>query len=54
MNLERTADDELIFEGKAKFSEADIMATNGVIHLLDDIIIPPSGRKYVFHFLDIF
>ncbi|XP_018571174.1 transforming growth factor-beta-induced protein ig-h3 [Anoplophora glabripennis] len=43
LNLERTADDELIFEGKAKISEADIMGTNGVIHLLDDIIIPPSG-----------
>ncbi|KAJ8920689.1 hypothetical protein NQ315_004828, partial [Exocentrus adspersus] len=43
LNLERTADDELIFEGKAKFTEADIMGTNGVIHLLDDIIIPTSG-----------
>ncbi|KAJ8965812.1 hypothetical protein NQ314_003879, partial [Rhamnusium bicolor] len=28
---------------EAKLTEIDIMATNGVIHLLDDIIIPDSG-----------
>lgn len=60
LNLERTADDELVFEGKAMISEADIMGTNGVIHLLDDIIIPPSGielnptlSSYCFNYFNI-
>ncbi|KAJ8964176.1 hypothetical protein NQ317_009268 [Molorchus minor] len=36
-------DDEVILEGKAKIVEADIMATNGVIHLINEIIIPDAG-----------
>ncbi|XP_056644128.1 transforming growth factor-beta-induced protein ig-h3 [Diorhabda sublineata] len=43
LNLERTIDDELIFEKKSKIIDTDIMATNGVIHLIDTIIIPDSG-----------
>ncbi|KAJ8955545.1 hypothetical protein NQ318_001375 [Aromia moschata] len=43
LNLERTAEDELFLEEKAKIIEADIMATNGVIHLIDEIIIPDAG-----------
>lgn len=43
LNLERTIDDELIFERKSKIVETDIIATNGVIHLIDTIIIPDSG-----------
>ncbi|CAH1994625.1 unnamed protein product [Acanthoscelides obtectus] len=43
LNLERTDDDEVLFEGKAKIVEADIIATNGVIHLIDQVIIPDSG-----------
>lgn len=45
LNLERTVDDEIIFEGKAKIIEADIVASNGVIHLIDELIIPDSGTK---------
>lgn len=44
MNLERTADDDLTLEGKAKITDPDIMATNGVIHLIDTIIIPESAQ----------
>ncbi|XP_023015902.2 midline fasciclin [Leptinotarsa decemlineata] len=43
LNLERTVDDEVILDGKAKIVEADIIATNGIIHLIDNIIIPDSG-----------
>lgn len=31
-------------EDKAKITDADIMATNGVIHLIDSIIIPDSAQ----------
>lgn len=44
MNLERTIDDELKLEDKAKITDTDIMATNGVIHLIDSIIIPTSAQ----------
>lgn len=44
MNLERTIDDELKLEDKAKITDTDIMATNGVIHLIDTIIIPSSAQ----------
>ncbi|CAG9825393.1 unnamed protein product [Phaedon cochleariae] len=43
LSLERTVDDEIILEGKARITEGDIVATNGVIHLIDNIIIPDSG-----------
>lgn len=42
--MERTVEDELIFEKKAKIIETDIIATNGVIHLIDTIIIPDAGK----------
>ncbi|XP_050309672.1 transforming growth factor-beta-induced protein ig-h3 [Anthonomus grandis grandis] len=44
LNMERTLDDDLIFENKAKIVEADIIGTNGVIHLIDTLIIPESGQ----------
>lgn len=44
MNLERTIDDELKLEDKARITDTDIMATNGVIHLIDTIIIPESAQ----------
>ncbi|XP_063903324.1 transforming growth factor-beta-induced protein ig-h3 [Zophobas morio] len=43
LNLERTSDDQLILEEKAKITEADVIATNGVIHLIDTILIPDSA-----------
>ncbi|XP_060517854.1 transforming growth factor-beta-induced protein ig-h3 [Cylas formicarius] len=44
LNMERTMDDELIFEGKAKIIESDVIGTNGVIHLIDNLIVPESGQ----------
>lgn len=44
LNMERTLDDELIFEGKAKIIDVDIVGSNGVIHLIDTLIIPESGQ----------
>ncbi|XP_044753028.1 transforming growth factor-beta-induced protein ig-h3 [Coccinella septempunctata] len=43
LNMERTLDDQLILENKAKIIETDIMGTNGVVHLIDTIIIPESA-----------
>ncbi|CAH1235658.1 unnamed protein product [Diabrotica balteata] len=43
LNLERTVDDELILERKAKLVGTDIIATNGVIHLVDAVIVPDAG-----------
>ncbi|CAG9860298.1 unnamed protein product [Phyllotreta striolata] len=43
VHMQRTNEDELIFEKTAKIVEADVVATNGVIHLIDTIIIPDSG-----------
>lgn len=42
--MERTVDDELTFEGKAKITQADLIGTNGVIHLIDSLVIPESGK----------
>lgn len=45
LNMERTNEDQLILENKAKIIEVDIMGTNGVIHLIDDIIIPETALR---------
>lgn len=44
--MERNSDDEIIFEGKARIVQVDIVATNGVIHLIDEVIIPGSGKIF--------
>ena len=49
INLTCGTDDLLHVNGKA-VSQADIMATNGVIHVLDDILIPDSGRAILLFF----
>lgn len=49
--MERNSDDDLIFEGKAKIVQPDIIATNGVIHLIDEVIIPDSGKLLFFFFI---
>ncbi|KAL3283362.1 hypothetical protein HHI36_006510, partial [Cryptolaemus montrouzieri] len=43
LNMERKNDDQLIFENKAKIIKTDIMGTNGVVHLIDTIVIPESA-----------
>lgn len=44
IDLSRTTDDQLLIDGKAKITDADIIATNGVIHLIDNIVIPESAQ----------
>lgn len=36
--------DKLTINGKAVISNKDILATNGVIHFIDELLIPDSGR----------
>lgn len=36
--------DMLTINGKAVISNKDILATNGVIHFIDELLIPDSGR----------
>jgi uncharacterized surface protein with fasciclin (FAS1) repeats len=36
------ADDSVVRVGGAKVIEADVMATNGVIHVIDGVLIPPQ------------
>lgn len=35
----------ITINGSVKVVKADIMTTNGVIHLVDSVISPPSGKK---------
>lgn len=36
--------DMLTINGKAVISNKDVLATNGVIHYIDELLIPDSGR----------
>ena len=45
LNVTRSEDDKLFVED-AQLLETDIMATNGVIHVIDDVLIPEEGRQY--------
>ncbi|XP_031358607.1 transforming growth factor-beta-induced protein ig-h3-like, partial [Photinus pyralis] len=43
LNLQRRDDDVLLFESNAKIVKTDIMGTNGVIHLIDTLVVPESA-----------
>ncbi|KAF2893756.1 hypothetical protein ILUMI_12419 [Ignelater luminosus] len=43
LNLQRTDEDVLYFENNAKIVKTDILGTNGVIHLIDVVVIPDSA-----------
>lgn len=45
LNLQRTDEDALYFENDAKIVKTDILGTNGVIHLIDVVVIPDSGTN---------
>lgn len=42
-NMERKENDDLIIEENVKIVKPDIIATNGVIHLVDTLMLPESG-----------
>ena len=42
--LERNAEDEILVNEKAMVINRDIMARNGVIHIIDDVLIPETAR----------
>lgn len=37
-------DNDKIFVEKSQIIDRDIMANNGVLHLIDDVIIPDEGN----------
>ena len=43
MNLTRD-DDAKLWLGHAQIIQRDIMASNGVIHIIDDVIVPEDGK----------
>ncbi|XP_067677411.1 transforming growth factor-beta-induced protein ig-h3-like [Haliotis asinina] len=44
INLTRDDNDKL-FVGKAQIVEKDLMATNGVIHVIDDVLVPDEALR---------
>lgn len=42
--MERKENDEIVIEDKAKITQADVIATNGVLHLIDTVLIPESAE----------
>ena len=43
--LKVTVKNEIVKVGKAKVVKADVMASNGVIHVIDTVLMPPKGMK---------
>lgn len=44
INMERKENDAIVIEETAKLTQADVITTNGVIHLIDTILIPDSAQ----------
>jgi uncharacterized surface protein with fasciclin (FAS1) repeats len=44
LNLERRPDDGKLFVSGVQIVAKDIVGTNGIIHVIDDIIMPDSGE----------
>lgn len=45
LKLSRTHTGDLFVDG-ARMSSVDIMATNGVIHVIDQVLVPDEGKVY--------
>lgn len=43
--------DELTLNGKAIISKKDILATNGVVHFVDELLIPDAGMFFSLNIL---
>jgi len=43
LEMERTADDRLRVEARAAIEQPDVIATNGVLHLVDTVLMPESA-----------
>ncbi|KRT85376.1 hypothetical protein AMK59_2617, partial [Oryctes borbonicus] len=43
LNLERKPNDEIVIEGKAKLVQSDILLKNGVVHFIDEVLIPETA-----------
>ncbi|GLH05934.1 Spermatophylax protein 12 [Gryllus bimaculatus] len=44
LSLERRPEDGKLFVNKVQIVAKDIMATNGIIHVVDDVLMPDSGQ----------
>jgi hypothetical protein len=44
LNLERRSDDGKLFVSGVQIVAKDVVGTNGIIHVIDDIIMPDSGK----------
>jgi Secreted and surface protein containing fasciclin-like repeats len=44
LNLERRQDDDKLFVSGMQIVAKDVVGTNGIIHVIDDIIMPDSGE----------
>lgn len=42
--------DELTLNGKAIISKKDVLATNGVVHFIDELLIPDSGIVNILYY----
>lgn len=43
ISMKRDASKNLIIENKAQVIDSDIMATNGIVHIIDTLLMPDSG-----------
>lgn len=43
VNLTKVADDKIFVNG-AQAVETDVMATNGVLYVIDDVLVPDEGK----------
>jgi uncharacterized surface protein with fasciclin (FAS1) repeats len=44
LNLERRPDDGKLFVAGMQIVAKDVVGTNGIIHVIDDVIMPDSGE----------
>lgn len=45
VNLSRSEDGKLFVDG-AQIIQADVMVTNGVLHVIDEVLVPEEGKYF--------